>query len=229
MEAFLQMDTTTRGDVMGFKRTAGCFGIGFVVFQVVGFVVGGSPPGAEDPASEITKYFADGGNALKVGGVLTALASIFALPFIAGFVLPFFKSDREHGEGYGWVVFGGFLLTGAAAMVGLSASFALALRGGAELDAATTRAVWDLSNIAYGSTILFTVAWAGGAAMAIMKRGLMSRWFGIFSGLVALSGFLGIFGLVSAGLGMVSLIGYALLLLWVLVAGVVMLRKQTTA
>jgi len=214
---------------VGFRRTAACFGIGFVVLEVAGFVLWGSPPGTKDPASEITRYFADAGNAPKVGTVLNALAYTFAVPFIVGFVLPFLKKDREHGEGYGWLVFGGFLVTGATALVGLSGSFAQVLRGGAELDAATTRAVSDISNMAYGLAILFMVVWAGGAAVAIFKRRVMPQWFGFLSALVALGGITGIVSVVSAGLGMVIVVGFVLLVLWVLAASAVMLRKPATA
>jgi hypothetical protein len=211
-----------------FRRTAACFGIGFVVLEVAGFLLWGSPPAAEASASEITSYFADAGSAPKVGSVLNALAYTLAVPFIVGFVLPLLKNDREHGEGYGWVVFGGFLITGATALVGLCASFAQVLRGGAELDAATTRLVSDLSNVAYGLAILFMVVWAGGAAVATFKRRVMPRWFGILSVLVALGGITGVVSVVSAGLGMVIVVGFVLLVVWVLVASVVMLRKPAT-
>jgi hypothetical protein len=214
---------------MGFARTAACFGIGFVVLEVAGFVLWGSPPGTDAPASEITRYFADAGSVPKIGSVLNALAYALAVPFIVGFVVPFLKKDREHGEGYGWVVFGGFLVTGATALVGLSASFVQVLRGGAELDAATTRAVSDLSNMAYGLAILFMVVWAGGAAVAIFKRRVMPQWFGILSVLVALGGITGIVSVVSTGLGMVIVVGFVLLVLWVLAASVIMLRRPTTA
>jgi len=214
---------------VGFRRTAACFGIGFAVLEVAGFVLWGSPPGASAPAAEITRFFAEAGNTPKIGTVLNALAYTLAVPFIVGFALPFFKKDREHDEGYGWVVFGGFLVTGATALVGLSASFVQVLRGGAELDAATTRAVSDLSNMAYGMAILFMTVWAGAAAVAIFRRRVMPQWFGILSALVALGGITGIVSVVSAGLGTVIDVGFVLLVLWVLAASAVMLREPATA
>lgn len=215
---------------MSFKRMAGFSGIGFVVFQVVGFLFGGSPPDAEAPAAEIAKYVSDGGNTLKIGAMLTAVATIFIVPFIAGFLVPFLKSDRERGEGFGVTIFGGFLLTGAAAALGGAAVIPLYLRDGSELDAATTRALWDLSTGAYGLTILSVVIWAGAAAMAIMKHGLMPRWFGTFTGVVALTGFTGLAGILTGTtLGMLSFIGYLLVLVWALVTSIVMLREPVTA
>jgi hypothetical protein len=214
---------------MGFRRTAACFGIGFVVFEVAGYVLWGSPPGTGDSAAQIARYFADAGSLPKIGSVLNAVAYVLAVPFIAGFILPLLEKDREHGESYGWLVIGGFLVTGATALVGLSASFAQVLRGGAELDAAATRAVSDVSNMAYGLAIFFMVLWAGAAALATLKRRVMPRWFGMFSVLAALGGISGIITVVSTRLGMAIEVGFVLLVLWVLAASVVMLREATTA
>ena len=97
------------------------------------------------------------------------------------------------------------------------------------MDAAAARAVSDLSNMAYGLAILFMAVWAGGAAVAIFKRKVMPQWFGILSALVALGGITGIVSVVSAGLGTVIVVGFLLLVLWVLVASAVMLREPTTA
>jgi hypothetical protein len=214
---------------MGFRRTAACFGIGFVVFEVAGYVLWGSPPGTGDPVVEITRYFADAGSLPKIGSVLNAVAYVLAVPFMVGFILPLMRKDREHGEGYGWLVAGGFLITGATALVGLSASFAQVLRGGAGLDAAATRAVSDVSNMAYGLAIFFMVLWAGAAAVATLKRRVMPRWFGVFSVVVALGGISGIVSVVSTGLGMAIVVGFVLLVLWVLAASLVMLREPTRA
>ena len=212
---------------MSFKRMAGWAGVGFVVLNVVAFLLFGTPPGADAPASEIADYVADAGNAYKVGTALTGIATVLFVPFLAGLLVPFFRSDREHSEGFGVVVFAGALLSGTAATLGLSATAALSLRAGAELDAATTRALWDLSYVAYGSAILAVPILAGGAAMAIQKRGVMPDWFGNLSWLVALLGFTGIFGLVStSGLAYLLLAGYLGLLVWVLVAGIVLVREQ---
>jgi Domain of unknown function (DUF4386) len=213
--------------VVGFRRTAASFGIGFAVLEVAGFILWGSPPGAKDSASEIARYFAEAGSAPRVGAVLNALAYALAVPFIVGFVVPFLKKDNEHGEGYAWLIFGGFLITGATALVGLSASFALVLHGSEPLEAATTRALSDLSATAYGLAILFMAVWAGGAALAILKRRVMSKWFGILSVLAALGGITGVVSIVSAGLGTAVDAGFVLLVLWVLAASADMLRKPT--
>lgn len=215
--------------MVGFRRTAACFGFAFVVLEVTGFVLWGSPPATSAHAAEITKFFATAGSIPKVGSVLNALAYTLAVPFMVGFILPLLKSDRENGEGYGLVVLGGFIVTGATALVGLSASFAQVLRGGAGLDEAAMRAVSDISNMAYGLAILFMLLWAGGAAIATFKRRVMPAWFGAVSVVAALGGITGIVSVVSPSLGIAVDIGFVLLVLWVIAASIAMLRKPVGA
>ncbi|OFW66253.1 MAG: hypothetical protein A2Z12_05630 [Actinobacteria bacterium RBG_16_68_21] len=215
---------------MSFRRMAGWAGVAFVAFNLVAFFVWGTPPDAEAPASEVAKYLADGGNAYKFGIVMAGLAMIFMVPFIAGFLIPFFRSDREHGEGYGVVVLGGILVSGAMYGVAIAANAALTLRGGFELDAATTRILWDFQYTAYAAAILAVPIFAGGAAIAIGKRGVMPAWFGYLSWVVALAGFTGIAGLVSgSGIGLLTLAGYVGLLLWTLAGGIALLREPAAA
>lgn len=215
---------------MSFRKMAGWAGVLFVVLNVVAFAMFGTPPDADAPASEVAAYVVDGGNAYKVGIALTGIATIFMALFIAGFLVPFFRSDREHGEGYGVVVLSGALLAGAVSTVGLAAGAVLALREGAELDAATTRALWDLQYIGYGLAILAVPIFAGGAAMAIRKRGVMASWFGAVSWLVAIAGFTGIASIVSgAGIAMLTLVGFLAMMVWILAAGIVLIRDRGAA
>ncbi len=209
---------------MSFRRTAGWFGIGFVLLEVTGYVLWGAPPATEATAGEIGRFFAEAGSQPKVGAVCNALAYCLAVPFIAGFVIPLLKSDREHGEAYGWVAFGGFMATGATALVGLSGSFAQVLRGGAELDAAAMRAVSDISSMVYGLAVLLMTVWAGATAVAVFRRRIMPRWFGSLSAIAGISGVSGVVSAASARLGWVIAIGFASLVVWVFVASVVMLR-----
>ena len=83
--------------------------------------------------------------------------------------------------------------------------------------------------MAYGLAIPFMAVWAGGAAVAIFKREVMPRWFGVLSVLAAVGGITGIVSVVSAGLGVVIDVGFVLLVLWVLAASAVMLRKPAAA
>jgi len=215
---------------VSFRKMAGWAGVLFVVFNMVAFFIWGTPPSADAPASEVATYLADGGNTYKFGVALTGIATIFMVVFIAGFLVPFFRSDREHGEGYGVMVLGGILVSGAMYVVAIAANAALVLRGGFELDAATTRALWDFQYVAYALAILAVPIFAGGAAMAIGKRSVMPAWFGYFSWVVALLGFTGVAGTVSgSNIGMLTLAGYLGLLLWTLAGGIVLLRDRTAA
>lgn len=209
---------------MSFRRMAGVSGLVFVALMVGSFIAYGTPPSWDAPASEIAQYVADADGYLLAGG-LAALGSLGFGVFIAGFVIPLMASDREHREGYGLVVFGSALVTGAAVGVAVAALATLGLRL-EELDGPTTRALWDLSNASYSIGILFLVTMAGGAAAAILKRGLMARWFGWLSALVSASGLLAVAGLVSTGsTAMLVVVGFFAFLIWTLTASILMVRS----
>lgn len=118
--------------------------------------------------------------------------------FLAGFLGPIFKSDREHGEACGVVVSAGALPVGAGACVGDIASAALYLRGEDDLGAEGTRALHDLLAAGYSSTgIAFTILGLG-AAMVILKRKVISDWVGWLPALLAVPGPLGLFGMLTS-------------------------------
>lgn len=211
---------------MSYRRMAAWSAIGFVILNVAGFALGGSPPGPEDGPGAIAEYIDDGGTTLKAGLAVSALATLLFIPFIAGLVAAIRAGDRDRGEAYGLVVLIAAVLAGAFAGVGMLANAALALRGGTALDAPTTRLAWDLSMIAYGISMTFVVPLGLATAAAVLQRGILPRWFGTLSavvGVVALSGF---FSIVSGStLSSLAFLGYAGLLVWTLAAGTAMLRE----
>lgn len=208
---------------MGFRKMAGVSGIAFVVLLVASFVLYGSPPPTSATADEIAKYVVDTDTYL-LAGVMGLLGALLMIPWVAGFVIPFTASDREHGEGFGLVIAGATLVASVAIGVALAALATLGLRI-EELDGPTARALWDFSNAAYGFSILLVVPAAGGAAVATLKHGLMPRWFGYLSGVVGLLGLSALPGFMATGEAvMVLLLGLAGMLVWVLASSVLMLR-----
>lgn len=208
---------------MEFRKMAGVIGLVLVALIVASFATYGEPPSASAPADEIAQYVADT-DAYLAGGLVTALAAALMLPFIAGFTLPFFSSDREHNEAFGFVIAGSFLLS--AASIGIAAALLAALGLRIEqFEGGSVRALWDGGNAIYGFGILLLFPGAGAAAMAILKHGLMPRWFGYLSGLVALLGLTAVPGFLTDGdAGMAVLGGFIGMLVWVLVASILMLR-----
>jgi len=211
---------------MDFKRFAGFAGVLAVVLWVVGQLLFGSLPTAGDSIEKVGRYLAEDNTMHKWALLLGFLAAIPFVFFLAGFLAPIFKSDREHGEAYGVVVFGGALLVGASAGLGDAASAALHLRAGDGLGAESVRGLWDLQAAGYGlAGIGFTILGAG-AAMVIMRRKVMPDWVGWLAALVAVGGFFGLFGALSAsGLANFAFVPFVTFLVFLLATGIHMIMS----
>ena len=208
---------------MAFRKMAGLAGIGFVVLILASFVMYGSPPSATATADELAKYVADTDTYL-LGGLMGVLAAVLMIPWVAGFVIPFAESDRARGEGFALVIAGTGLVSCAAIGIALALLATLGLRL-EELDGAAVRALWDTSNGAYAFSILLLLPGAGATAVAVLKHGLMPRWFGYLSAVTAVLSLSALPGFVATGdAAMVLLFGFVGMLVWVLASSVLMLR-----
>src|ERR671933_33872 len=98
-------------------------GIGFAVLGIVAFALPGSPPKADDPASEVGSFFADHRKEVLIGTFLLGVAAILFLWF-AGTLRSYLRSG-EGGEGR----------LSAAAFGGGVAGIALVLAGASVLNA----------------------------------------------------------------------------------------------
>lgn len=213
---------------MSFKKTAGFAGLLAVAFFILNLVLQGSTPAPEDSVGDIREYLADDIGLHKLGLMFGVLAVVPILAFFAGFLLPFFKSDREHDEGFGIVIFGGALLFGASAAVLNSAFGALALRGGDGLDDSTVQGMWDLQQTAAGGGGIALIAFGGGVAMAVFRRHVMADWVGWAATLLAALGALGAITLTNEGnaamLGYLPFVGF---LLFTLAVSIDMVRSTS--
>ena len=80
---------------MNWERWARAGGIGFVVFAVAAFVVGGEPPKVSDSAEEVVSYYSDDRGQILVSSFLFVVGLILLLWF-AGAIA---NALREKGEG----------------------------------------------------------------------------------------------------------------------------------
>lgn len=211
---------------MSFRRTSGLAGILAVVLFVASFIAYGSPPSTDASAAEIAAYVADTDGYI-LGNALGALAAVLVLVYVAGFAVPFGRSDREHGEAYGTVIVGSAVVavTSIALAVGLFAALSNRLDS---LDEATVWVLWDGGNIMFSVAILTLFVGAGAAAAAIMRRGVMPRWFGWLSGIVALTGLTGLIPFFTDGAAVQAILaGFLGFLLWTLAGGILLIRSDS--
>src|SRR5918912_403271 len=130
----------TVADARG-RRFDAATGIGFAVLTIVGFVLPGTPPKADDPTAKITTFFGDHRKEIIVGNFLLGLGAVLFLWFLGS--LRSYLRAAEGGEGrLSAAAFGGgvagtaLLLAGAALFNGI----AFKLADGQLPDPTTTRA-----------------------------------------------------------------------------------------
>ncbi len=217
---------------MSFRKMAGFAGLAFVVLLIVPwFFQGGEPLDWATPTTGVEqiagRIFEHGSGSYLLAGVLRAFGAVALIPFAAGFAMPFFTSDREHHEGFGVVIVAALVAASTTIGAALAAltTFGLWVR---DLDESSMRALWDLSKAAYAFSILLVIPAAAGAAAAIVRHGVMPRWFGYLSGVVALLGLSAIAGFLEfrGDEPMVVLVGFLGILVWVFTASIVMIRES---
>jgi hypothetical protein len=215
---------------VSFGRVAGWAGVVAVLLGVLSLVFGGSPPDSGDSVAKVGEFVAEDNGLHKTGLFFGFLIGVPFVIFLAGFLVPVFKSDREHGEAYGVVVFAGALLVGAGAGVGDIASAALHLRGGEQLGAEGTRVLYDVVIAGYSSTGIAFAILGLGAAMVILKRKVWANWVGWLAALLAVVGPLGLFGMLSgSSLSNFGFVPFLTFLVWLLATGIEMIRSKETA
>ena len=214
---------------MNWERWARAAGVGFVVFTVLAFVVGGETPGVDDSAQEVVKYYGDRGQVLA-SSVLFAVAIGLWIWFAATIA----NNLRERGQGrVAATIIGAvaafaslqFVATGLNAVVAHSVA-----RDGEEAIArALFQLTWSLDVVAAVPSALFFVA----ASVGLLRTQMIPTWLG-WAGV----GVAGLFALrltnwASQGFwsptGSYTFILIPCALLWILATSVILIRTAPAA
>jgi uncharacterized membrane protein YhaH (DUF805 family) len=143
-------------------------GVLFVVVAIVGSIVSGEPPGADDPAAEIVSHYEENKDSIQIGAMIYIWAAALFV-FFAGYMR---RLLDDHA--------GGRSMLPAIALIG-SAIFAT----GAAIDATAPdveptavqalQALWDndFMPFALGVSLFFL-----GIGLAVVRYGGLPKWLG---------------------------------------------------
>ena len=209
------------------ERWARAGGIGFVVFVILAFVVGGETPSVGDPVEEVVSYY-DGDR-----GQVLASSALFALAlgFWIWFAGTLANNLRERGEGRVAATIVGAVATFAAIqLVGTALNAVLAYSVAGSGEPGVTKALfdltWTLDVLAAVPSAVFFLAAALGLRRTAMVPGWLS-WAAI--GVAALFG-LRITNWAADGFwsptGGYLFVLIPLTLLWILVTSVILVRDR---
>lgn len=209
-------------------RYAAIGGVAFVVLNVIGAIIGGSPPATDDPAAKITEYFTDKGDALKAALWLGGLGSV-ALIWWFGSLWRRMSRAEGGAPRLAVVSLAGLVLGGAMFLSSASVNAAAALR----LDD-----IGDGTQFFYTlSVVLLSAAGFGLGIHLLATNGLAYRSKMLPMWLVALGALAGLAFLVSGVIGsstdgsaamVVGLIGFVGWSVWILGVSACMWRWDPT-
>ncbi|HEX8075308.1 MAG TPA: hypothetical protein VF545_10045 [Thermoleophilaceae bacterium] len=213
------------------RRFDAATGIGFAILAVVGFLLPGAPPKADDSPADLAAFFSDHDGALLAGSFVLGLSAILFLWFAGSFRS--YLRAAEGGEGrLSSAAFGGgvagiaLVLAGAGIFNGLAFDVA-----GSGADADLVRAFFDAGGAVialggFGFAAFFAAASCSGARSGALPP--WAYWSGSVTAVLQVLGGIALFaksGAFAAG-GAFTLLPLLAGLLWVAAVSVVLMRRD---
>jgi hypothetical protein len=191
-------------------------GIVFIVFMIVGFTVGGSPPDATHSPDKIAQYYLDHKDKIQFSVLFLGVAMIFLLVFGS-----YLRAVLDRGEGESGVLprvaFAGLVIfaTGAAIDGTILIAISEAVKDIDPTGVQTLQALWDNDWVPLGLGVdLFILA----TGLSIVLHRSLPVWLG-WLGLV-----IGVVGLTPVGFLAFPATG-----VWILIASVLLLISERSS
>jgi hypothetical protein len=158
--------------------TAG--GMVFAVLALVAYLLTGRM-GANKSNAEILRFFAAHKSAIEVQAILFGFAAL-ALLWFAGRLAGLLRGPAEEPTSrIPTIVVAGAAASVAVFLVGVAAFTALAQHSGSP---GTSRSLFDLGELAFGLSAFTAATFLEGAAVGILRTGLLPRWVGLAGALL---------------------------------------------
>ena len=188
-------------------------GLGFVAVAILAFAIGGEPPEATEPVSEIVGHYTDDKDSIEIGAALATLAGLLLI-FFAGYLRQVLEAADDSGSFLPAVALVGAAVMAVGVAIDAMISFALAEAAGDIRPTAVQalQALWDndFFPIALGTTVLMLAT----GLSVILHGGLPKAlgWAAILFGVV--------------GLTPVGFIGFLGSAVWIVVVSVLLMRRK---
>jgi hypothetical protein len=172
-------------------------GIAFVVLGVAALFAPGTAPAQDASGRTLITYIADHRNGLRASMVLWSLATVCGLFFVATLRARLSEAEGGHNELATAAVAGGLFAFAMNWVGGLMIAPAI-MRDGTGLAPETVRAMVDGSNLAGLAANVGGAVLAGAVAAVVLSTGLLPRWVGWLSAVVAVNCVVSLFGFLAA-------------------------------
>jgi hypothetical protein len=187
-------------------------GVVFVVLAIIGFAIGGEPPGADDPPEEIVEHYVDNDSSVMFGAALATIAATFAV-FFFGYLRKVLRAAEGAGGMLSLVAFAGAVIFALGIAIDSMISFTLA-ETAEDIDPTAVQglqALWDndFLPLALGTQVLWFAT-----GLSVVLHGALPKWLGwvaIVLGVIAVTPI----GFVAALLGAI----------WILIVSVMLTQR----
>jgi hypothetical protein len=179
-------------------------GVGFVVFLMLSFIIGGEPPDADEPIQEIVEHYVDDKDSIMVGSLLGAIAAVF-LVFFANYLRDLMRESRTSAT-----ILAGASIVAVGAGVDITISFALA-EAAEDIEPTAVQALQALWDNDFMPMAIGIVIFLFSVGASILATGALPKWLAWVAIALAVIGV--------TPLGWVSAMGAAL---WILVTSVML-------
>jgi hypothetical protein len=178
-------------------------GVGFIVFGIVSFIVGGEPKSADKPVREIVNFYVDNKNSVQAGAFIGVAATVL-LVFFGAYLRRFLRAAAGEGEMLSLVAFIGVVVV--AVGLAIDTTILIALSEAADdinpVAVQSLQALWDNDFI---PLLLGVLLFLWGTGLSVIRTGALPKWLGW---LMVVLGVVGV-----TPLGFASVIGSAILVL----------------
>lgn len=183
--------------------------VGFVAVVILAFAIGGEPPDADSPASEIVEHYVDNKDSVIAGALLADLAALLLI-FFANLL-------RRTLSVAGDPTLSATVLVGAAVMavgIAIDATISMALAEEAEnIEASSVQALQALWDNDFLPLALGTLVFLISAGISTLRTGAFPSWLGWIAVVLAIIGL--------TPIGWIAAIGGAV---WMVIASLFMVR-----
>ncbi len=191
-------------------------GVAFIAVVIIGFIIGGEPKSADEPAREIVDFYVDNKDSVEIGAIAAAVAGLLLI-FFGAYLRQVLHAAAGEGEILSLVSFVGLVLVAMGFAIDATISFALA-EAADDVDPAAVQALQALWDNDFVPIILGVLAFLWATGISILQSGALPRWMGwvmIVLGIVGVT-----------PIGFVAAIGSAIL---VLVLGIMLSVRARSA
>ena len=146
-------------------------GVVFIVLIIVGFIVTGEPPDANDPVQDIVDFYVDEKNSIEAGVFILALGTVFFV-FFANYLRTVFRETSLSAT----------ILVGAAIFAvggGIDGTILIATAEAADdiepTSVQTLQALWDNDFVPFAIGITVFLVSVG---LSILRTAVLPKWLG---------------------------------------------------